>query len=237
MRDGRFRFKSPGRYGLIILILLVGVFLLLWEVGKNSAESTVAPTVTPDNIVTRIVVEAAQDENCNEGSAVPVEVQAQSLEGERPLAEYTLSDTVPDAATTSSAGFEIDLGINCKGTVDIILDSITYLESDQTNNSVPNGMFDSGLTGWHSWPIGSDSFSLIASPTNTGQAIKVNVGENENFGISSDSFEVTPGSKFTITFLANISPTSVGRGSFNITFRGNFQPAHGVVQFIPFEAR
>lgn len=57
MRAGRFRFQNPGHYGLTIFILLVGAFMLVWRVGKNSAVSTVAPTITNDNYWPTLVEE------------------------------------------------------------------------------------------------------------------------------------------------------------------------------------
>ena len=229
MRGGKFSF-----------IFLVGIFLLGCRPNEEAVFAPVPTVRSQDNIVTRVIVATGGDDDCLSESAVPVERQTDPLSGERPLSEYTLTGTVPISATAASAGFEVDLGLNCTGTADIILDSITYLESGQTNNNVTNSMFDSRLTGWHTWPVGSDAFSLIDSPTNSGQAIQVIVPVGKIFGINSDSFDVTPGREFTITFLANVSPASVGRGDFNIKFHGDFSntfEAIFIVTTYPFEVR
>lgn len=253
MFDKKFLINKPALFGLMVFVLLLGAC----QPGNTTAVSVLRPTPSPevaietpksgrpfldwgDNVVTRVVVVADPDMNCPPDSIRPEDQAVPPENGERPLTEYTDTGTVPEKATSASVGFDTNFGLNCGGTADIILDSITYSDNGQTNNNVPNSSFEYGLTNWYTWPVGSDALSLITSPANTGQAIHVIVPNGESFGLASESFDVTPGSLYTTTFLAYISPSSVGRGKFIVKFFGDFSDTLELITVVseyPFEAR
>jgi hypothetical protein len=147
---------------------------------------------------------------------VPLEIRAQPLSGEGLFAEYTISGNVPDGATHADTGFRINMECDCNGTAALTLEQITYLDSGQTVNGVPNGAFGNGLNGWGIW--GSGAYQIVGSANGTGGALSINVTANQDLGINSGTINVTPGSPFTLTFLAKINPASAGSGYFDIIF-------------------
>ncbi len=153
------------------------------------------------------------------GSAAPgepLEIRIRPLSGEGLFAEYTISGIVPDGATMADAGFRINMECDCNGTAEMTLEQVTYLDSGQTVNGVPNGNFANGLNGWGIW--GSGAHQIVTSSNGTGGALSVNVGPNQELGMNSDTINVTAGSNFTITFLAKINPASANSGYFDIIF-------------------
>jgi hypothetical protein len=146
-----------------------------------------------------------------------VELTMQALDGPGLVAEYTLTGTVPAGAVRSDVGFRVNTECGCQGTSNFILYEVRYCEDQETASRVPNGVFTSGLEGWGSW--GSGTIQLQPGDRDGGRMLHVRATLDQDAAINSAPFPVTPGATYTLTFLARISPASLGSGYFDITFQ------------------
>jgi uncharacterized protein (TIGR03437 family) len=143
-------------------------------------------------------------------SSVPVALQLQPTSGAGVASTYPITGTVPASITQA----EVQICINgCDGansTNDMSVYSLTYQDSGSTQTLD----FTKGSAGWTIEPgtqvsTGSDAngpeLSIYAAPGNPVR-------------ITSPLLTVVPGSQFTLTIKARISPYSIGSGVFALTF-------------------
>jgi hypothetical protein len=93
---------------------------------------------------------------------------------------------------------------------------VRYTEGHETTNRVPNPDFSHGYDGWGAW--GDAAWKLERSDQGAGRAHHVNAQPDQGAAINSAKFPTTPGSPFTVTFVARVSPESLGSGYFNLIF-------------------
>jgi hypothetical protein len=130
--------------------------------------------------------------------------------------EYTLSGIVPAGATEADVGYRVNLECGCSGPADFVLYEVRYSEGDETANRVPNPSFSRGYDGWGAW--GEATWRLERSDQGAGRAQHVTAQPDQGAAINSAKFPTTPGSPFTVTFVARVSPESLGSGYFNLIF-------------------
>jgi len=153
------------------------------------------------------------------GAPIPgavIELSVTPLDEPGLFAEYTLSGIVPDGATQADVGFRVNTECGSAGTSDFLLYEVRYIEGDETANRVPNAQFSGGLDGWGFW--GTGTARLEPSDRGTGRMLHVMAKPTEYAAINSAPFPVTPGRRFVVTFLARVSPVSIGSGYFDIVF-------------------
>jgi hypothetical protein len=132
------------------------------------------------------------------------------------LYEYTLSGFVPEGATEADVGYRVNLECGCSGPADFVLYEVRYTEGDETTNRIPNPNFSRGYDGWGAW--GDATWRLERSDQGAGRAQHVTVRPDQGAAINSAKFPTIAGSPFTVTFVARVSPKSLGSGYFNLIF-------------------
>jgi hypothetical protein len=132
------------------------------------------------------------------------------------IAEYSLSGTVPAGASLANVGLRVNQECGCQGESDFYLYDASYLEGDEALNRVPNSYFSNRLTSWEAW--GSAPIRLELSDRGSGMMLHVWATPDQDLGMNSGSFTVTPGVTYRVTFTARVSPSSVGSGYFALFF-------------------
>jgi hypothetical protein len=146
-----------------------------------------------------------------------LELTMQALDGPGLIADYTMAGTVPARAIRSDVGFRVNTECGCQGTSDFVLYQVRYTEGEETQSRVSNSSFARGLDGWGAW--GSGTIRLEPSDQGSGRMLHIQARPDQDAAINSASFRVTPGATYTLTFVARISPSSLGSGYFDITFQ------------------
>src|SRR6266498_469253 len=145
------------------------------------------------------------------------------LDGPGVMAEYTLSDIVPEGATQADVGYRVNMECdNCSRPADFTLYEVHYTQGEGDSNRVPNWKFANGLQGWDAWGEGS-TWQLVPNDQGSGSALHVTAQPGQTAGINSTNFDVTAGQIFTVSFTARLSPSSEGSGYFSIVFLGSDQ--------------
>ncbi len=147
-----------------------------------------------------------------------IEITATALDGPGLVGEYALSGTVPVNATQGVVGFRVNTECGCQGVSDFTLYRIGYVEGQESTSRVPNGDFAQKLSKWGPW--GKGAIRLEASDQDNGRMLHVQTLPGQDAAINSEPFTVTPGSTYTVTFEARISPKSFGSGFFVLVLLG-----------------
>lgn len=150
-----------------------------------------------------------------------IELSLKALDGPGLVAEYTLTGIVPEGAVRADVGFRVNIECDCRGASDFNLYQVRYTEGEETVSRVPNYKFSNGLAGWGAW--GSGSTRLANSDQGSGRMLHIKTTPEQDAAINSALFTVTPGSAYTLTFVARISPESVGSGYLAIFFLNDQQ--------------
>lgn len=146
----------------------------------------------------------------------PIDLSALPLSGEGAFADFTLRGVVPGGATHADVGLRINTECDCSGPAHLVLASAAYIEEARSGNQVPNGDFGVGLQGWGAW--GAGSAELASDEQGAGRALLIQAAPGQDVGLNSDSFAVTAGQPFTLTFRARVDPPSAASGYFDIVF-------------------
>lgn len=141
-----------------------------------------------------------------------VTLTAHPVGGRGVMASYALSGTVP--AGISRALIQVCIN-QCgeTGTNDMTLYSFSYFDSGGRIGSF--GSSD----GWTRWGVdrsGTASVSVAREGSYT--AMHTSATRSQRTFINSMPFEVTPGSRFSMSVKARISPASVGSGTISLIF-------------------
>jgi uncharacterized protein (TIGR03437 family) len=150
-----------------------------------------------------------QDHLGNPIPFVPVVLTLQPISGPGVVSTYTITGTVPAAATEVSQAL-VQICINecgaTQGPVDMNVYSYRY--ADSGTNMAQN--FSNGLTGWGvQGPPDGDATVQLASDA-TGPSLLIQAAAGQQTFVNSSAFAVTSGSAFTLTVQARISPSSTG---------------------------
>jgi hypothetical protein len=132
------------------------------------------------------------------------------------LYSYTLTGTVPQGAIEADVGYRVNLECGCSAPAEFTLYEVRYMENEDENNRIPNPHFARGLEGWDMW--GEAGAHLIASENGVDYALHVIAQPDQGAAINSAKFPTTPGAGFQVTFVARVSPQSLGSGYFNLIF-------------------
>ena len=181
---------------------------------RSRTELTLASTSSPDGNPTLSGV--LLDANASPLADATIRLSTRPVESPGLLYEYTLTGFVPVGATEADVGYRVNLECGCSGPADFVLYEVRYTEWDETTNRIPNPNFSHGYDGWGAW--GEATWKLVRSDQGAGRANHVTARPNQGAAINSAKFPTTAGSPFTVTFVARISPKSLGSGYFNLIF-------------------
>jgi uncharacterized protein (TIGR03437 family) len=158
-----------------------------------------------------------QDNLGNPIPAAPVVLTLQPVAGPGVVSTYTLTGTVPAAATDVSQAV-VQICINecgpAQGPVD--MNYYSYQYSDSGTNATQN--FSNGLTGWgvQGAPDGDATVQLASDAT--GPSLLIEATAAQQTWVNSSAFTVTPGSPYTLTVQARLSPASTGNAVICLVF-------------------
>lgn len=146
--------------------------------------------------------------------AAPIAFSLTPIEGRGMYSEYTLTGTVPAGITV--AGIQIDLEdwAGGKGPINVDLYQVTYRQSGDTRQRVPNGNFAQGLINWGISPAAARVVSLRPSDRGGRMLHILAGGPIAHAYANSLGFSVIPGSTYTVTFAARVAPASRASGQF-----------------------
>jgi uncharacterized protein (TIGR03437 family) len=158
-----------------------------------------------------------QDNLGNPIPSAPVALTLQPVAGPGVVSTYTITGTVPAAATDVSQAV-VQICINecdpAQGPVDMSFYSYRY--ADSGTNASQN--FSSGLTGWGlQGPPDGDATVQLTSDT-TGPSLLIEATPAQQTWVNSSAFTVTPGSTFTLNAQARVSPASTGYAVICLVF-------------------
>ena len=187
---------------------------LINRYNRTRTELTLASTASPDGNPTLSGV--LVDNNANPLADATLHLSMRPVEGPGLLHEYTLTGFVPAGATEADVGYRVNIECGCSGSADFVLYEVRYTEGDETTNRVPNPNFSRRYDGWGAW--GDATWTLERSDQGTGRAHHLTAQPDQGAAINSAKFPTTPGSPFTVTFVARVSPESLGSGYFNLIF-------------------
>jgi len=139
-----------------------------------------------------------------------------ALNGSGIYATYRLSGLVPSAAATAVVGVRLNTECGCSGNGNLSIYRVTYSQGNAGANLVPNPDFANGLQYWGHW--GNGTVVVKPSDHGSGNMLDVWAGPKQSVGINSGQFLVTPGSNYTFTIAARVSPTSLGTGYVAVIF-------------------
>jgi uncharacterized protein (TIGR03437 family) len=158
-----------------------------------------------------------QDSQGNPIPAVPVAITLQPVSGPGIISTYTLTGTVP-AASTNVTQAVMQTCVNECGTAgsnDMNIYSYHYADSGTTAAQD----FSKGLNGWGVEPSSQGGTATVQLASDaTGPSLLIQATAAQQTYVNSSVFAVTPGSAFTLTVQARISPASAGTGYFCLVF-------------------
>ncbi|MGC9951018.1 MAG: hypothetical protein ABSF64_32045 [Bryobacteraceae bacterium] len=149
--------------------------------------------------------------------SAPVVLTLQPVAGPGVLSTYTITGTVPTAATDVSQAV-VQICINecdpAQGPVDMNVYSYQY--ADAGTNATQN--FTNGLTGWGvQGPPDGNATVQIASDAG-GPSLLIQATAAQQTWVNSSPFAVTPGSSFNLTVQARVAPASTGNAILCLVF-------------------
>ena len=151
------------------------------------------------------------DAQGNAIASAPVSVTMQPTSGAGIIATYTLTGTVP--STVSNAIIQVCVNLcSTDGANQMSLYSYQY--SDSGNKATLN--FSKGLAGWG--VDGSGTASVQLGSDAGGPFLGISATAAQSTWVNSSNFTITPGSAYTLTVTARISPNSTASGYFALIF-------------------
>jgi hypothetical protein len=148
-----------------------------------------------------------------------VTISRLALSGRGVVAPYTVTSTVPTSATQALLQIDVnDCGLPTPSAPND-MNFYSYRYTDSANTAFQN--FAQGLDGWG---IESDagataSLQLVSDPA--GKSLLFQATAAQQIFVNSSAFTVKPGSPFTMTMRARVSPASAGSGCFSLIFLFN----------------
>lgn len=146
------------------------------------------------------------------GRTVEILVEAGDPTSTGVAQEYLITGVSPDDATRVDVGYRINEECDCRGTAELMLESFEYAEAGGLN-LVVNPDFSSQIEGWGVY--GAET--QVVTP----EGLHVVVTPDEVAGATSQQFPITPGTPFTATIRARVSPQSDGSGHFFVIFHND----------------
>jgi hypothetical protein len=161
-------------------------------------------------------------------SGAEVTIGRLALSGPGIVAPYTVTGTVPAGATQALLQIDVnECGLPTPPAPND-MNFYSYRYTDSANTAFQN--FASGLNGWgiENDAAATASVQLVSSPA--GPSLLFQASATQQVFVNSSAFTVTPGSAFTMTMRARVSPASAGSGCFALIFlfdgteRGDLAP-------------
>jgi hypothetical protein len=156
----------------------------------------------------------------NVGNPIPsarVAVTLQPVSGPGIVSTYTLTGTVPVTApqgTQALLQICVNECVSAQGPNDMNVYSYRY-EDSGTNTTQD---FSMGLAGWGVQGLPGRTATVQLVSDSTGPSLLIQAQATQQTFVNSSSFAVTPGSTFSLTVQARISPASAGSGYFALIF-------------------
>jgi len=143
-------------------------------------------------------------------ASVPVVLQLQPTTGSGVASTYTITGTVPAGMTQAEVQICINACDGANSTNDMSVYAVSYQDSGGTVNRAPaNGP---------TWGIDVGQRSVTTGTDSNGPALSIYAPPGQPVLLSSTPFTVVPGSAFTLSIKARISPFSAASGAFALTF-------------------
>ena len=155
----------------------------------------------------------------NQGNPVAsstVDITLQPATGPGFVSTYTLTGKVPEAATGVTQSL-LQICVNecgSQGPNDMNFYSYRYVDSG--TNATQD--LSKGLAGWGVQGLPNRTATVQLASDSTGPSLLIQATPSQQTFVNSSSFSVTPGSTFTLTVQARISPASAGSGYFALIF-------------------
>ncbi len=181
---------------------------------RSRTELTMTSTSSPNG--TPALSGVLADTNANPLAGATIHLSMKPVDSPGLLYEYTLTGFVPTGATEADVGYRVNLECGCSGPAEFVLYEVRYTEGDETTNRIPNPHFARGYDGWGTW--GDATWKLERSDQGAGRAQHLTARPGQGAAINSAKFPTSAGSPFTVTFVARVSPESLGSGYFNLIF-------------------
>jgi len=149
--------------------------------------------------------------------------------------EYTYTGTIPENVKKAVAGLRVNTECGfCReyrAGSEIFIYELSYKEQDGANR-IQGNRFQNGMDNFFKWGAGE----VVVTPSDQGEGRMMHVksvGGQEDIGLNSWEFTVTPGATFTYTVKARVIPGSYDTGFFGLfLIPGTGQEAYRVA--IPF---
>ncbi|MES2125996.1 MAG: DUF4214 domain-containing protein [Pseudomonadota bacterium] len=156
-----------------------------------------------------------------------VTVSALPLTGSGVMTRYTLTGTVPAAISQAL----VQICVNYCGssnTHDMGVRSLHYSDSGGKDSVLD---FARGLDGWGVYGLGTASVQIAAEAT--ANVLHTSASAAQQTYLNSATFAVAPGSSFTLTIDARVSPVSANSGMFALIFLDKVEQSRQVLLFEP----
>ena len=161
-------------------------------------------------------------------ASAPIVVTAQATSGPGNVSTYVLSGTVPAGITTGV----IQTCVNQCGDVgatDINVFSFQYADAGgQTSLNFANGL--------NGWGVEGNGTAVVQAVSDAnGKSMQISATAAQQTFVNSLPIRVTPGSIFSLTIQARVSPSSVGSGNFALVFIGSTgtEVSRSTLEFAP----
>jgi hypothetical protein len=162
------------------------------------------------------------------GATVDLTIRSLYAPGE--FAQYTATGTIPAGVDHGVVGLRVGTEGADAGPADLMLYRASYQEGASGTERVANPDFADGIVHWGSSTNG-DLLHIEPSDRGGGQMLHVADSAALPLRLISDSFSVTPGATYKVTFSARLTPIS--RGYFTILFIRGTEVSRAIIRFTP----
>jgi uncharacterized protein (TIGR03437 family) len=143
-------------------------------------------------------------------ASVPVALQLQPTTGSGVASTYTITGTVPVGITQAEVQICINACDGANSTNDMSVYAVTYQDSGGTVNRAP--------ASGPAWNFDVGQRSVTTGADSNASALSISAPPGQPVLLTSPTFTVVPGSAFTLSIKARVSPYSAASGVFALTF-------------------
>ena len=142
---------------------------------------------------------------------------------------HSVSGVVPSNADSAVVVVRFNAENAGPGQADVRLREVSYRESDQGPNLVPDGQFIRGLDTWTAYGEGTATSVFDAGRT----ALQLTAQNGQPLFIDSSAFGVTPGAEFVFTVEASVPMGSAQSGFVAIVFLDDGEVMRSIIELSP----
>jgi len=201
--------------------------LLTRYAGTRSALMLDRPTTAPDG--SQLVGARLADASGKAIAGASVDLTVRSLNAPGELTQYTATGTIPAGADRVIVGIRVATEGADAGPADLALYHVSFREGAAGKELVANPDFAAGMANWGT--TNGDLVHPVPSDQGSGQMLHVADNPAQPLRINSDIFTVNPGSSYTVSFSARVTPVS--RGYFTVLFIRGTELSRQVLRFTP----